>query len=275
MAEPNTDRSGDGGTSRVEMSRRGFFKGAGLSAASVALLDGGLGVPATAADLVSEPQVLGPGAVPLSLSINGRTLPVRVDPGTTLADVLRLSLGLTGTKIGCDRGACSACTVWVDGEVVTSCMTLAFDVRGKQVTTIEGLAPGEKLHPVQQAFVDHDALQCGFCTPGMVMSCAALVERDPNCTLEDVKTAVSGHLCRCGTYPNIFKATLAAARGGHKTKTAPREVDDEQTDRSENDAGRRTAVRDTAIKRSHRRAERHSTDPGTIPTAGDALRHCR
>ena len=213
MAEPNMDLRGDGGTSRVEMSRRGFFKGAGLSAASMALLNGGLGVPATAGDLVSEPQVLGPGAVSLSLSINGRTLPVRVDPGTTLADVLRLSLGLTGTKIGCDRGACSACTVWVDGEVVTSCMTLAFDVRGKQVTTIEGLASGEKLHPVQQAFVDHDALQCGFCTPGMVMSCAALVERDPNCTLEDVKTAVSGHLCRCGTYPNIFKATLAAARG--------------------------------------------------------------
>jgi xanthine dehydrogenase YagT iron-sulfur-binding subunit len=199
------------------MSRRSFFKGAGLSATSMALLDGGLGVSAAAEALVSKPQVLGPGAVVLSLSINGRTLPVRVDPGTTLADVLRLHLGLTGTKIGCDRGACSACTVWVDGEVVASCMTLAFDVRGKQVTTIEGLAQGGKLHPVQQAFVDHDALQCGFCTPGMVMSCAALVERHPHCTLEDVKAAVSGHLCRCGTYPNIFKATLAAA--GHHTKT--------------------------------------------------------
>ena len=92
-------------------------------------------------------------------------------------------------------------------------MTLAFDVPGKQVTTIEGLAQGGTLHPVQQAFVDHDALQCGFCIPGMVMSCAALVERHPNCTLEDVKAAVSGHLCRCGTYPNIFKATLAAVRG--------------------------------------------------------------
>jgi xanthine dehydrogenase YagT iron-sulfur-binding subunit len=217
MAEPHTDRSGDGGARRVEMSRRTFLKGSGLSAASVALLDASLGVRAAAADLVSEPQVLGPGAVSLSLSVNGRTLPVRVDPGTTLADVLRQGLGLTGTKIGCDRGACSACTVWVDGEVVASCMTLALDVRGKQVTTIEGLAPGGKLHPVQQAFVDHDALQCGFCTPGMVMSCAALLERHPNCTLEDVKAAVSGHLCRCGTYPNIFKATLAAA--SHKTKT--------------------------------------------------------
>jgi carbon-monoxide dehydrogenase small subunit/xanthine dehydrogenase YagT iron-sulfur-binding subunit len=179
----------------------------------MAILDGGLGVPAAAGDLVSMPQVVGPGAVSLSLSVNGRTLRVRVDPGTTLADALRQSLGLTGTKIGCDRGACSACTVWVDGEVVASCMTLVFDVRGRQVTTIEGLAQGGRLHPVQQAFVDHDALQCGFCTPGMVMSCAALLERHPNCTLADVKAAVSGHLCRCGTYPNIFKATLAAAGG--------------------------------------------------------------
>ena len=217
MVEPHTDLSGDGGTSRVEMSRRTFFKGAGLSAAGMALLDGGIGVRAAAQELVSEPRMFGPGAASLSLSVNGRTVPVRVDPGTTLADVLRQGLGLTGTKIGCDRGACSACTVWVDGEVVASCMTLAFDVRGKRVTTIEGLAQGGKLHPVQQAFVEHDALQCGFCTPGMVMSCAALLKRHPNCTLEDVKAAVSGHLCRCGTYPNVFKATLAAA--GHKTKT--------------------------------------------------------
>jgi xanthine dehydrogenase YagT iron-sulfur-binding subunit len=217
MAEPHTDRRSDDGATRVEISRRTFFKGAGVSAASMALLDGGMGFSAAAGDLVSAPQVLGPGAVPLSLLINGRPQRVRVDPATTLADVLRQSLGLTGTKIGCDRGACSACTVWVDGEVVASCMTLAFDVRGKQVTTIEGLAQGGTLHPVQQAFVDHDALQCGFCTPGMVMSCAALVERHPNCTLEDVKAAVSGHLCRCGTYPNIFKATLAAA--GHKPET--------------------------------------------------------
>jgi xanthine dehydrogenase YagT iron-sulfur-binding subunit len=217
MAEPHTDRRSDDGACRVEISRRTFFKGAGVSAASMALLDGGMGSSAAAGDLVSAPQVLGPGAMPLSLLINGRPERVRVDPATTLAEVLRQSLGLAGTKIGCDRGACSACTVWVDGEVVASCMTLAFDVRGKQVTTIEGLAQDGTLHPVQQAFVDHDALQCGFCTPGMVMSCAALVERHPNCTLEDVKAAVSGHLCRCGTYPNIFKATLAAA--GHKTQT--------------------------------------------------------
>jgi xanthine dehydrogenase YagT iron-sulfur-binding subunit len=149
--------------------------------------------------------------VSLSLTVNGRTCTVQVDPAATLVEVLRDSLGLTGTKIGCDRGACSACTVWLDGEVVASCMTFALDARGKNVTTIEGLARDGHLHPVQQAFVEYDALQCGFCTPGMVMSCAHLVERNPDCTLDDVRGAIGGHLCRCGAYPNIFKATLAAA----------------------------------------------------------------
>ena len=218
MTESNTDIGGDGTARRIEMSRRGFFKGAGLSAAGMALFNGGLGAPAAAEGLISGPKVFGPGAVSFPLSVNGQTLPVRADPGATLADVLRQGLGLTGTKIGCDRGACSACTVWVDGEVVASCMTLAFDVRGKQVTTIEGLARGDKLHPVQQAFVEHDALQCGFCTPGMVMSCAALAERQPNCTPDDVKAAVSGHLCRCGTYPNVFNAMLAVAGGGAQNR---------------------------------------------------------
>ena len=159
----------------------------------------------------AEHFAAGPEAVPLRLVINGREVTPLVDPGMTLAEVLRNVLGLMGTKIGCDRGACSACTVWLDGQVAASCMTLAFDARGRRITTIEGLADGDTLHPVQQAFIEHDAMQCGFCTPGMVMSCAALVERNPQCTLEDVKSAVSGHLCRCGTYPNIFRATLAAA----------------------------------------------------------------
>jgi xanthine dehydrogenase YagT iron-sulfur-binding subunit len=156
-------------------------------------------------------RVIGPDAVLLALQVNGRSVRVLADPGTTLGQVLREQLGLTGTKIGCDRGACSACTVWLDGSVASSCMTLALDARGRAVTTIEGLADGDTLHPVQQAFIEHDAMQCGFCTPGMVMSCAALVNRNPSCTLDDVKAVVSGHLCRCGTYPNIFKATLAAA----------------------------------------------------------------
>jgi xanthine dehydrogenase YagT iron-sulfur-binding subunit len=175
-------------------------------------------------------QVLGPGAGPLMLHVNGRAVTVVADPATTLVQILRDELGLTGTKVGCDRGACSACTVWLDGEVASSCMTLAFDARHRRITTIEGLADGESLHAVQRAFIEHDAMQCGFCTPGMVMSCAALVEHNPDCTLDDVKAAVSGHLCRCGTYPNVFAATLAAARvkksgGGKRTNssgTAPR-----------------------------------------------------
>jgi carbon-monoxide dehydrogenase small subunit/xanthine dehydrogenase YagT iron-sulfur-binding subunit len=149
--------------------------------------------------------------VPLSFWLNGREIMAHVRPAATLVEVIREEAGLTGTKIGCDRGACSACTVQIDGEVAASCMTFALDVRDKHITTIEGLASGDELHPVQQAFIAHDALQCGFCTPGMIMSCATLVEQNPDCTLDDVKTAVSGHLCRCGTYPNIFQATLSAA----------------------------------------------------------------
>ena len=194
------------------LSRRAFFTGAGASALSASLASSA----ASAAE--AAPAVLGPGAGSLQLSINGRAVAVQADPGETLAEVLRNHLGMTGTKIGCDRGACSACTVWLDGEVAASCMTLALDARDRKITTIEGLAKGEELHPVQRAFVENDALQCGFCTPGMVMSCAALVERNPKCTLDDVKQAVSGHLCRCGTYPNVFKATLAAAQGGGKAK---------------------------------------------------------
>ena len=194
-----------------QLSRRAFFKGAGASALSATLAP-------SAAQAADTPPVLGPEPAPLTLSINGRTVTVQADPATTLAELVRNQLGMTGTKIGCDRGACSACTVWLDGEVAASCMTLAFDARGRKVTTIEGLAKGEELHPVQRAFVENDAMQCGFCTPGMVMSCAALVERNPKCTLDDVKQAVSGHLCRCGTYPNVFKATLAAAQGGGKAK---------------------------------------------------------
>jgi xanthine dehydrogenase YagT iron-sulfur-binding subunit len=165
---------------------------------------------------------LGPEVANVQLHINGKPVEVRIDPATTLVEVLRDALGLTGTKIGCDRGACSACTVWVDGEVISSCMAFALDLRGKQIVTIEGLGGTglgtQALHPVQQAFIEHDALQCGFCTPGIVMSCARLVDRNPNCTLDDVKQAVSGHLCRCGTYPNIFKATLAAAEAIRNTK---------------------------------------------------------
>jgi xanthine dehydrogenase YagT iron-sulfur-binding subunit len=166
--------------------------------------------------VVVEHAVIGPEPRQYSLSVNGQVHPVWLDPATTLVEVLRDQLHLTGTKVGCDRGACSACTVWVDGEPALSCMTLALDLRTRHITTIEGLAGEAGLHAVQQAFIDHDALQCGFCTPGMVMSCAWLVEHNPNCTLEEVKQAISGHLCRCGAYQNIFEATLAAAAARRK-----------------------------------------------------------
>lgn len=200
----------DAATPEGRMTRRGFLKGAGLTAAGAAIVEGGLlGVKDAAA---AEPRVVGPGFVPVTLRVNGSPRRVEVEPRTTLAEALRFELGLTGTKVVCDRGSCSACTVWLDSTPVCSCMTLALDVGARAVTTIEGLAKGDELHPVQEAFVEHDALQCGFCTPGMVMSCAALVDRKKDVTLEDVKLAVSGNLCRCGTYPKVFEATLAAAK---------------------------------------------------------------
>jgi aerobic-type carbon monoxide dehydrogenase small subunit (CoxS/CutS family) len=164
-----------------------------------------------ATDPTPAPETFGPKPESLTLHVNCEPRTAVADPATTLVEFLRDGLGLTGTKVGCDRGACSACTVWIDDEVAASCMTLVYDVRHRKITTIEGLASAGRLHPVQQAFIAHDALQCGFCTPGMVMSCARLVNKNPDCTLDDVQTAVSGHLCRCGTYPNVFKATLAAA----------------------------------------------------------------
>ncbi|HUZ74180.1 MAG TPA: (2Fe-2S)-binding protein [Stellaceae bacterium] len=170
------------------------------------------GIGSSAAAETSGPATVGPDAVPVTFDVNGVARTVKVEPRVTLAEALRGPLGLTGTKIACNRGACSACTVWLDGVPVCSCMILAIETGGHDVTTIEGLAKGEALHPVQAAFIEHDALQCGFCTPGIVMSCAALLERTPNPTAEAVQAAISGHFCRCGTYPHVVAATLAAAK---------------------------------------------------------------
>jgi len=148
----------------------------------------------------------------ISLLVNEVAHTLRVEPRSTLAEVLRGPLGLSGTKIACDRGSCSACTVWLDGDPVCSCMLLAVEAAGRRVTTIEGLARGNALHPVQEAFIAHDAMQCGFCTAGMAMSCAALLARHPNPSADDVNAAIAGHLCRCGTYPHVVEATLAAAK---------------------------------------------------------------
>ena len=199
------------------MSRRAFLKRTGLVVAgATAAVETGLATSAesVAASVPTVPgfPVVGPGAARMTLNVNGIGRLVSVDPSTTLADALRDVLGLTGTKIGCDRGSCSACTVWLDRVPVASCMLLAVDVGPRKITTIEGLASGETLHPVQAAFVAHDAVQCGFCTPGLVMSCAALIESNPSPTADDVRSAVSGHLCRCGTLPHVIAATLDAAK---------------------------------------------------------------
>lgn len=157
------------------------------------------------------PPFSGPGAVDVALEVNGDAVTVHVPPHRTLLDTLRETLGLTGAKRVCDEGACGACTVLLDGEPVYSCLTLAVACAGRSVRTVEGLST-DGLHPVQQAFIDHDAFQCGFCTPGQIMSCVALLERNASPTTEDVLRAVSGNLCRCGAYPNIVAAALSAAK---------------------------------------------------------------
>ncbi len=149
--------------------------------------------------------------IQIMATVNGVGRTFDAEPRTTLAEALRGALGLTGTKIACDRGSCSACTVLLDGLPVCSCMTLAVEAGGHSITTIEGLAAATALHPVQAAFIEHDALQCGYCTPGLVMSCAALLECNANPDQAAVLDAISGHFCRCGTYPHVVAATLAAA----------------------------------------------------------------
>ncbi len=148
--------------------------------------------------------------VPVTVIVNDESRSVEVDPRRSLLDMLRETLGLTGTQKGCDQGACGACTVHVDGRRVLSCLTLAAQVDGREVTTVEGIGSADALHPVQQAFLDCDAFQCGACTAGQVMSAAALLEEDGWETAEDVRELMSGNLCRCGAYPRIVDAVLAA-----------------------------------------------------------------
>lgn len=159
--------------------------------------------------------VRGPGKTPVKLIVNGEMHEVLVEPRRTLLDALRKDLGLTGTKKACDEGTCGACTVLVDGKPIYACMALALECEGKPIETIEGLSHNGKLHPVQQAFIEEDALQCGFCTPGQIMSVKALLDENPKPTLEDVKCALAGNLCRCGAYLKIFKAALRAAELMH------------------------------------------------------------
>lgn len=155
--------------------------------------------------------LLGPGAVELALSINGTEHTLTLEPRVTLLDALRERLGLTGTKKGCDRGECGACTVLVDGRRVNSCMTLAVMQEGREIITVEGLARGGELHPVQASFVKHDALQCGYCTPGQIVSAVALIEEGHVGSEAEIREWMSGNICRCAAYPNIVTAIQEAA----------------------------------------------------------------
>ena len=146
------------------------------------------------------------------LRINGITYEVAVEPQRTLLEVLRDNLGLTGAKKACDTGDCGACTVLMDGKPVASCLVLAVEAQGKDITTIEGLAKDGQPHPIQQAFVDHGAIQCGFCTPGMILSAKALLDKNPKPTADEVKEAIVGNICRCTGYSKIIEAILAASQ---------------------------------------------------------------
>ncbi|HEX7629264.1 MAG TPA: (2Fe-2S)-binding protein [Candidatus Methylomirabilis sp.] len=188
------------------VSRRAFLKTIGIGAAATGLVHGAPEGASAAAT-----TILGPDPAPLELTINGARATVTVEPRVTLLRALRNHLGLTGAKEVCERGACGGCTVLFDGEPICACLMLAVDAAGHEITTVEGLGSPEKLSPVQAAFVECDALQCGFCTPGFVVASTALLRKNPNPSLEEIKAGLAGNLCRCGTYPRIFEAVQKAA----------------------------------------------------------------
>ena len=189
--------------------RRTFLKGLGTSAVAVASVK--VGAMADEINKASGPGPQGPGAVPVTLTINGQKTDFHLEPRVTLLDALRNYGPLTGTKEVCDRATCGACTVLIDGKPTYSCMKLAIDAQGREITTIEGLAKDGALTPVQQAFIDCDALMCGFCTPGFVLVTTALLAENPQPTEGEIKRACAGNLCRCGTYPHVIKAVQKAS----------------------------------------------------------------
>ncbi len=186
------------------ISRRGFLSSVGASTVAAVSLRGTAAAPA-------QEILAAAGAPTVSLRVNGVTHKVLVEPRWSLLYVVRDLLGLTGTKLGCGRGECGACTVLIDGRPRYACMTLAVEAEGRDITTLEGLMDGEKLGPVQQAFVEEDAFQCGYCTPGQIMAVEGLLRRNPNPTIEQIRAGLSGNLCRCSTYKHIFNAAARAA----------------------------------------------------------------
>ncbi len=201
MSEPVHPKKPESG-----LSRRGFIGalGSGAAAAATVAAVGAETLPAATPAPAGE-------LVPVALSINGRQHKLAVEPRWTLAFVLREKLGLTGTKVGCERGECGACTVLLDGQPRYSCLTLALEAEGHEITTLEGLMSGEELGNVQQAFVQEDAFQCGYCTPGQVMAAEGLLRANPGPSVDEIRHGMSGNLCRCGAYAHIVKAVKRAA----------------------------------------------------------------
>ncbi len=194
-------------------SRRSFIKTAGAGAAVS-------GVSAGAQE--KKPEVLGPDASTITLKVNGVARQVSVEPRVTLLRALRNELEITGAKEVCDRGGCGACTVLMDGRIVNACMLMAWDAVGHEITTVESFGTPEKLSPIQAAFLECDGYQCGFCTPGMIVSCTALLKANPKPSLDETKAALAGNLCRCGTYGRIFEAVDQAAKTMASAKPAAR-----------------------------------------------------
>jgi xanthine dehydrogenase YagT iron-sulfur-binding subunit len=192
---------------RINVSRRAFLKTAGVSGLAASVVGVEVG-----AQTAGPAGAIGPGETPVTLMVNGKRVDLHIEPRVTLLNALRNNADITGNKRGCDRGACGACTMIVDGRAVYACSTLAIEVQGKHIRTVDGLAVGNTLHPVQQAFYDHDALMCGFCTPGFIMASVALLEKHPAPTPTQLRKGLDGNICRCGTFKRIREA-VASVKG--------------------------------------------------------------
>jgi len=195
------------------LTRRTFLQGGAAGALATGLVAEGLTQEARAAEGAPE-ALVGPDALPMSFRINGKAYTATLEPRVTLLDALRNHLDLTGAKKVCDRATCGACTVLVEGKPIYACSMLAIEAQGRDIQTIEGLGTADEMHPLQEAFVENDAQQCGFCTPGFVMACKAFVDGHPNPTEQQITEGLGGNLCRCGTYMGIRKAVKAVAGKG-------------------------------------------------------------
>ena len=189
--------------SSQRLGRRSFLKGSGLAAATATITTAVSDEVAQAAEAL--PASHGPGAVEITLTVDGKELKSSIEPRVTLLDTLRDYLNVTAAKRVCDRGTCGACTVLIDGKSVYACSVLAIEAQGKTITTARGLMDGDQLNPIQAAFWEKDASQCGFCTPGFVTACSAILAKNPKATFEDMKRGVDGNICRCGTYEQMFQ----------------------------------------------------------------------